>query len=316
MEKLNMKKLAVFIICAFVMMIGIGLAIHYAELSDVVKTVVISVAMFTPLVAVIITQLLFKEPLLKGLGINFKFNYWWLIGLLLIPVISFLVMGISLLVPGSYLSMDQVMETNQAVLTSQGISPEQAHDLTQRSLGVLGMCGFIATTLINGLLAGATINAVLAFGEEIAWRGFLVKVLQGKKFILAAILIGLVWGAWHFPLVLNGHNYPTHPVIGVFMMILMCISFTPILLYFRLKSGSVIVPAIMHGTFNAMIPNFTLLVMPPNDLLIGGMGLAGIIAYLLISVLIFLYDRYISKENLFMKPMEPQARVPEIPSGN
>ncbi len=65
-----MKKLAVFIICSFVMMIVIGLAIHYAELSDVVKTVVISAAMFTPLVAVIITQLLFKEPLLKGQGIN------------------------------------------------------------------------------------------------------------------------------------------------------------------------------------------------------------------------------------------------------
>ena len=148
-----MKKLAVFIICAFVMMIVIGLAIHYAELNDVVKTVVISAAMFTPLVAVIITQLLFKEPLLKGLGINFKFNYWWLIGLLLIPVISFLVMGMSLLVPGSYLSMDQVMETNQAVLTSQGISPEQAHDLTQRSLGALGIWGLIGTTLVNGLLA-------------------------------------------------------------------------------------------------------------------------------------------------------------------
>ena len=31
---------------------------------------------------------------------------------------------------------------------------------------------------------------------------------------------------------------------------------------------------------------------------------------------IIFYDRYISKENLFMKPMEPQVRVPEIPSGN
>ena len=298
-----MKKLTVFIICAFVMMIGIGLAVYYAELSDQMKQVVFGSAMFTPLVAVIITQLLFKEPLFKGLGINFKFNYWWLIGLLLIPVISLLVMGMSLLVPGSCLSMEQVMEANQAVLTSHGISPEQANDLTQRSLGILGMWGFIATTLVQGLLSGATINAVLAFGEEIAWRGFLVKVLQGKKFILAAILIGLVWGAWHFPLILNGHNYPNHPVIGVFMMILMCISMTPILLYFRLKSGSVIVPSIMHGTLNAMIPNITLLVMPPNELLMGGVGLAGIIVYLVASTLIFLYDKYISKENIFLRPI-------------
>lgn len=303
MNHLNMKKLAVFIICAFVMMISIGLAIHYADLSDGMKRMVFSAAMFTPLVAVIITQLLFKEPVFKGLGVNFKINYWWLIGLFLIPFVSLLVMGISLLIPGTCLSMDQVIETSQAVLTANGVSSEQALELTERSLEILGLWGFIGTTIVNGLLAGVTINAVLAFGEEIAWRGFLVKLLSGKKFIYAVIVIGVVWGAWHFPLILNGHNYPNHPVIGVFVMILMCLCMTPILLYFRLKSGSVIVPAIMHGTFNAMIPNFSLLVMPANELLTGGVGLAGIIAYLLISVLIFLYDRYISKENIFLRPL-------------
>ena len=304
MDNLNKKKLAVFIICAFVMMISIGLAIHYADLSDgIMMQMAFSAAMFTPIMAVIVTQLLFKEPLLKGLGVNFKLNYWWLIGLLLIPVISLLVLGASLLVPGSYLSMEQVMEANQAILVSQGLSPEQAHDLTQSSLGALSVWGLIGSTLVSGLLAGVTINAVLAFGEEIAWRGFLVKVLSGKKFVLAVILIGVVWGAWHFPLILNGHNYPNHPVIGVFMMILMCIGLTPILLYFRLKSGSVIVPTIMHGTLNAMMPNITLLVMPSNDLLMGGAGLAGIIVYMLVSTLIFLYDKYISKENIFLKPL-------------
>ena len=285
------------------MMISIGLAIHYADLSDGMMRMAFTAAMFTPLMAAIVTQLLFKEPLLKGPVVNFKLNYWWLIGFLLIPVLTLLVMGASLLVPGSYLSMEQVMEASQAVLASKGLSPEQAHDLTQRSLGALGIWGLIGTTLVNGLLAGVTINAVMAFGEEIAWRGFLVKVLSGKKFVLAAILIGVVWGAWHFPLILNGHNYPNHPVIGVFMMILMCISMTPILLYFRLKSGSVIVPSIMHGTLNAMIPNITLLVMPPNELLMGGVGLAGIIVYLVASTLIFLYDKYISKENIFLRPI-------------
>jgi membrane protease YdiL (CAAX protease family) len=78
---------------------------------------------------------------------------------------------------------------------------------------------------------------------------------------------------------------------------------TPILLYFRLKSGSVIVPAIMHGTFNAMAPNFILLVMPADELLIGGTGLAGIIVFFLLSVVIYFYDRYISKENIFLRPL-------------
>lgn len=298
-----MKKIAVFLICAFLMMIGFGLAIYYAVPSDSMKQMVIAGSMFTPLLAVIITQLLFKEPIFKGLGLNFKLNYWWLIGLLFIPVLSLIVLGASLLVPGSYLSLDQIMEANQATLIANGISPEQAHELSQRLMDTLGIWGTIGTTIVNGLLAGVTINAILAFGEEIAWRGFFVKVLSGKKFILATIIIGVVWGAWHFPLILNGHNYPNHPFIGMFMMILMCVCMTPILLYFRLKSGSVIVPAIMHGTFNAMAPNFILLVMPADELLIGGTGLAGIIVFFLLSVVIYFYDRYISKENIFLRPL-------------
>ena len=30
---------------------------------------------------------------------------------------------------------------------------------------------------------------------------------------------GVIWGFWHAPLILNGHNYPQHPVVGVFMMV-------------------------------------------------------------------------------------------------
>ena len=82
-------------------------------------------------------------------------------------------------------------------------------------------------------------------------------------------------------------------------MILMCMTLTPILNYFRLKSGSVIVPAIMHGTINAVVGLSNILVSPQNDLLIGGPGLAGMIVFILTNVALFCYDRHISKENLF-----------------
>ena len=64
----------------------------------------------------------------------------------------------------------------------------------------------IVMVLFSGLIAGVTINAVAAFGEEYGWRNYLVGALRDVKFPKAALFIGVVWGIWHFPLILMGHN--------------------------------------------------------------------------------------------------------------
>ena len=294
---MNAKRLLVFILWAFLPMICVGVAIHLMgnPAADAASNPIAALpamlmsagAMLIPLLAVIFTQLIFKEPVLRNLGVSFKINRWWWIGWLLMPVIALAVLGVSLLMPGTHWAADS--EMIQLAL--------------QQMPAGLGIGGFIAISLLSGMIAGVTLNAVFAFGEEIAWRGFLVKEFKGKKFLTAALLIGIIWGFWHFPLILNGHNYPQHPIIGVFAMVLMCVALTPILLYFRQKSGSVIVPAIMHGTFNGVIGVSNLLVTPQNDLLIGGPGLAGLIVLLLVDALLFLYDRYISKERIFTQAL-------------
>ena len=82
------------------------------------------------------------------------------------------------------------------------------------------------------------------------------------------------------------------------MMIAMCTLLTPILLYFRQKSGSVIGAAVMHGTFNSVVGLINIFVLPFNDLLIGGTGLAGLLVLLGTDLVIFLYDRYMTKEHI------------------
>ena len=243
--------------------------------------------MLIPLLAVIFTQLIFKEPVLKGLGISFKINRWWWIGWLLMPVIAMLTLGVTLLMPG-------------AKWTPDGETVRQALQSLPEGFGVWGVIGI---SLLSGLFGGLTVNALFAFGEEIAWRGFLVKEFKGKKFLSVALLIGVIWGFWHAPLILNGHNYPQHPVTGVFMMVILCILLTTMLVYFRKKSGSVIVPAIMHGTINAVAGITQLLVSPINDLLHGSAGLAGFIVFLIVDLCIFIYDRYITKENLMLSAL-------------
>lgn len=279
---MNTKKLVTYILCAFIPMIGIGVLMSCGS-NVILKSLLSLVAMLLPMIAVIITQAVNKEQIFHGLDISFKINRWWVIGWLLMPVLAVAVLGMTLLMPGAVWSPDS--EVVKAALASM---PE----------GV-GLGAFIVITLISGLFAGLTVNAVFAFGEEIGWRGYLLKIFKGKTFLSTALWTGIIWGLWHAPIILNGHNYPQHPVAGVFMMVGMCVFLTPIFMYFRLKSGSVIVPAIMHGTFNGVVGLSMILVTPANDLLYGGPGLAGLITLLLLDICLYLYDRFISKENIF-----------------
>ena len=293
---MNYKKLITFIIFAFLPMIGVGLAMYFirtgalqltssAQINAIISFALSAGAMLIPMLAVILTQLIFKESVFKGLDISFKINRWWVIGWLLMPVIALLVVGVTLLMPGAEWAGDS--EVIQLALKSM---PEG-----------IGLWGFIGITMLSGLVSGITINAVFGLGEEIAWRGYLMQIFKGKKFMVIVLWTGLIWGLWHAPIILNGHNYPQHPEIGVLMMVVLCLLLTPMLMYFRLKSGSVIVPAIMHGTYNAVVGLSMILVTPANDLLYGGPGLAGMITLLLINICLFIYDRYISKENIFIK---------------
>ena len=295
---MNTKKLIVFLLWAFLPMVIVGLVMHFSGASageaatgaangdtlTAIKRLVMSAgSMLIPLLAVIFTQLIFKEPVLKGLGISFKFNKWWCIGWLLMPVIAMATLGVTLLMPGARWTPDSEMVQQSLQSMPEGV----------------GVWGIIGITLLSGLFAGITINAVFAFGEEIAWRGFLVKEFKGKQFLSTVLWIGAIWGFWHAPLILNGHNYPQHPVNGVFMMVILCILLTTMLLYFRKKSGSVIVAAIMHGTINAVAGVTALVVTPTNDLLYGAAGAAGIIVLLVVDTCLYLYDKYVSKENIF-----------------
>ena len=275
---MDIKKLITFILAAFLPMVGIGAAIHFSE--SIVKYLLSAVAMFIPVLAVIFTQVIFKEPVLRGVGLSFKINRWWVIGWLLIPVIALAIVGMTLLMPGAKWTPD-----NDTMKMALQAMPEG-----------FGVWGFIGVTMLSGLLSGVTINAVFALGEEIAWRGYLLNMFSGKKFWKVALCTGIIWGLWHAPIILNGHNYPQHPVVGVFLMVVFCVLMTPILMYFRQKSGSVIVPAIMHGTFNAVAGLPLMIITPANDLLYGATGLAGMIVLLIVNLCLFLFDRFVSKE--------------------
>jgi uncharacterized protein len=102
------------------------------------------------------------------------------------------------------------------------------------------------------IVIGGVLNVVLgAFGEEWGWRGWLLPKLRPLGAWPAVVLVGLLWGIWHAPLILLGHNYPEAPVTGVLLFLPFCILWGVLHGWTRLYTGSVWPAALMHGTLNA-----------------------------------------------------------------
>ena len=251
--------------------------------------------MFIPTICVVITQkLVFHEKIKSELLISFKINKWFFVAWLLMPIIVFATIGINIISPNvSYNpEMTGFFDRLKGLMT-----PEQL-ELAQQQTYTLPI-PMIWLLLISGLFAGITVNGLASFGEELGWRGFLLKSFQHMKFGKASLLIGFIWGIWHAPLILMGHNYPQHPQIGVLMMIVMCTLITPFLLYVTIKSKSVISAAIMHGTMNALAAISIMAIKGGNDLTSGIAGLAGFITFAIFLAAFFIYDQYISKDKIF-----------------
>lgn len=139
------------------------------------------------------------------------------------------------------------------------------------------------------MLAGSTINAIFAFGEEVGWRGWLQHELSPLGFWRASLVGGVLWGIWHAPLILlAGHNFEKHRIAGAVVFIGVCVAASPMLAFVREAGGSVWMAAIFHGVFNGlgMLP---LMFVQGNELLVGMQGLAGMLVFGGMSLVLFLW---------------------------
>jgi uncharacterized protein len=107
--------------------------------------------------------------------------------------------------------------------------------------------------LVMLLAIGTPVSAVLAFGEEYGWRGYLLPKLLALGEIKASIVIALIWAPWHLPILFAGLNYGGENPAAVlaFMValgIMLSLFFTRM---FVAAGGSVLVVAVMHGSLNA-----------------------------------------------------------------
>jgi membrane protease YdiL (CAAX protease family) len=163
--------------------------------------------------------------------------------------------------------------------------------------GAALLCGATAAEFVAAARAWPLFGAHLALqffligcGEELGWRGFLVRELEPLGFWRSSFVIGFFWGLWHLPLIVNGHNYPGHPLVGPIMMTLLTIMISPLIGYVRLRARSVFAAAVFHGTLNAAA-GLAIFLKGGTALLTGMTGVVGLGTLLLVDVMLWLHLR-------------------------
>jgi membrane protease YdiL (CAAX protease family) len=142
---------------------------------------------------------------------------------------------------------------------------------------------FFAISAIGTPLTGlATV-----FGEEYGWRGFLHQELVKLGPRAGVFLVGLIWGIWHFPIILSGvHTYPATVgglVLGVIFFVLTGFVFG----YAVLKTKSIWVVSFMHGLLNSVYSFVITYLMRPHDKVFSfGLGIYGLICLAVVVVVI------------------------------
>lgn len=168
----------------------------------------------------------------------------------------------------------------------------------------------LAVMIPLAVLINPLMGLLQCFGEEFAWRGYLLpKLNMIFGYRTAVIASGIIWGLWHAPIIAMGYNYGSkHPLFGIFAMTLLTVILGIIASFLFSVTQSVWCPVIFHTALNAMdkfSPSSLFMRTEEADPFIGPdfVGIIGGIGFTVIAVIIFIKyvpSKYIEQKRLLI----------------
>ncbi|MCL4504899.1 MAG: CPBP family intramembrane metalloprotease [Chloroflexi bacterium] len=148
---------------------------------------------------------------------------------------------------------------------------------------------------IQAILIAPLVNGLFTFGEEFGWRAYLQPKLMPLGGRAAMVVMGIIWGVWHWPLIAMGHNYGVGyaggPWLGMLAMLWFTLAVGTLLGWATLRSGSVWPAVIGHAAVNGIAALSVLMTQGQPSPLLGPVpvGLIGSVGFAVVALLIFLY---------------------------
>lgn len=133
------------------------------------------------------------------------------------------------------------------------------------ALAVLTMLDFDLSSFglrTTQLMPQIIVIILIALGEEYGWRAFLLPRLMKRYTVFySSIILGLIWGFWHFPAYLIGTGVPSEMNFLVFLLWVVLGSFFMSWIYYYTRSvlTSILVHIGANAAFNYLdvLPEFT-----------------------------------------------------------
>lgn len=182
--------------------------------------------------------------------------------------------------------------------TPSGLTPEMM-------LWLFFFGGLTTFNILPGLVTG--------FGEEFGWRGLLFPRLYAIRPWAAFVIGGLIWYAWHLPLMLIAPQTsdPQSLVILIPLLALGSVCTYTYLAFVYVKSRSVWITALAHITMNNAQASFGYLFVVTSTML-ANLGLVlvmvSVVAFLALTGQFKIFSLY------FSRPTAADEQVPDLQS--
>lgn len=290
----------VFVAVSFALAWLVALPLWLGDgLAEPISVLLLPVMMFTPAVAALVVTFVMRVPA-RGQRARFlglwpmrpaKRVIWLMVAGWLVPP---LLVGLGILLSAAlgFVQLDLTFaafaaELEKAVPAGTPLPPVQVIVFAQFAM----------------IPVGGLFNSLFAFGEELGWRGWLLPALRPLGTWPALILSGVIWGAWHSPVILLGYNFGRTDLTGVLLMIGGCVAWGILLGWLRLRSASVWPAVIAHGSLNAAAGLVLIVaVTQPDMALAGPLGVATWIVLALLTVVLVLTGQFRAQPELADAP--------------
>ena len=151
----------------------------------------------------------------------------------------------------------------------------------------------VAIETVAGILISPIVNSLATLGEEFGWRAYLLPKLLPLGWRKALLLMGAIWGVWHWPVIFMGYEYgfkyPGYPWLGPLLFIWITFILGVFLAWITLRAGSIWPAVIGHAAINGIAGLAALMVTGNPNPLLGPLpvGIIGSLGYAVVSLILF-----------------------------
>jgi membrane protease YdiL (CAAX protease family) len=117
-------------------------------------------------------------------------------------------------------------------------------------------------------------GGIMALGEELGWRGYLLPRFCEARIPMPILLTSLIWAVWHYPLIWAGvYGQQGSLTVLLPLFTVSCIAAGFVTARLRLWSGSIWPAVLFHATWNSVIQLAFDAFTVPKNLWLGESGI-------------------------------------------